>query len=144
MTGSRKWLSIRAGILFLFTPTLLALDPDCSDFLALLQRKPAHIEFLECKHTENSAGDSWVARYRVSGRHASEVEESLAKSFGLKKLVKSCCQWDGPAASYRKGNDLFDISMTSDEDTSTTVTSTRADWSRIRFFYITVKHYKAD
>lgn len=123
---------------------LPAADVNCADFLAQLQKKPAHLEFVECKYQESSAGDSWIATYRVSGLYAVQVEDFLVNNFQLKKLVKSCCQWDGPTSFYRKGDDLFNISMRSDEDTSTIVTATRADWHKLPFFYVTVKHYKAE
>jgi len=145
MTHPLSRLSARLLIVFVAVAAVLpAATANCSDFLARLQMKPAHLEFVECQHKETSAGDTWVATYKVPGNHAVQVEDFLSKNVHLKKLVKSCCQWDGPVAFYRKGDDLFNISMTSDEETPSIVTTSRADWHKLPFFYVTVQFYKAD
>lgn len=48
-----------AGICF-----LPAADAACADFLAKLKKRPAHLQYLSCKHHAGSEGDSWIAEYR--------------------------------------------------------------------------------
>lgn len=128
-----------AGICF-----LPAADAACADFLAKLQKKPAHLQYLGCKHHTGSEGESWTAEYRVRGTYAAEVEESLVKNFKLPRLKKSCCQWDGPAADYAQGDEHYEITMTSDEDSSSVVTTARSDWGKLPYFHVTVQYYAPD
>lgn len=123
---------------------LPAANAACADFLAKLQKKPAHLQYLSCKHHAGSEGDSWTAEYRVRGTYAAEVEESLVKNFGLVRLKKSCCQWDGPAADYAQGDAHYEITMTSDEDSSTAVTTARSDWRKLPYFHVMVQYYPPD
>ena len=113
----------------------------CADFLAKLQKKPAHLKYLSCKHHAGSEGESWIAEYRVRGTYAAEIEDSLVRNFGLARLTKSCCQWDGPAADFTQANAHYEIAMTSDEDSSSVVTTSRSDWPKLPYFHVTVQSY---
>ena len=120
---------------------LPAADAACADFLAKLKQRPAHLQFLSCKHHAGTNGDSWIAEYRVRGTYAAEVEESLVKNFGLVRLKKSCCQWDAPAADYTQGDAHYEITMTSDEDSPSVVTTARSDWRKLPYFHVIVQYY---
>jgi hypothetical protein len=120
---------------------LPAADAACADFLAKLQKKPAHLKYVSCKHHTGSEGDSWIAEYRVRGTYATEVEESLVRNFGLVRLTKSCCQWDGPAADYAQADAHYEINMSSDQDSSSVVTTGRSDWHKLPYFHVTVQYY---
>ena len=126
---------------FAGTCFLPAADAACADFLAKLKKRPAHLQYLSCKHHAGSEGDSWIAEYRVRGPYAVDVEESLVRHFGLARLKKSCCQWDAPAADYTQGNAHYEITMTSDEDSSSVVTTARSDWPKLPYFYVIVQYY---
>ena len=118
---------------------LTAADAACADFLAKLKKKPAHVQYLSCKY--HAASDSWIAEYRVRGTYAAEVEDSLVRNFGLARLTKSCCQWDGPAADFTQANAHYQIAMTSDEDSSSVVTTGRSDWRKLSYFHVVVQYY---
>jgi hypothetical protein len=120
---------------------LTAADAACADFLAKLQKKPAHLEYLSCKQHSGSEGDSWTAEYRVAGTYAAGVEDYLVKNFKLPRLKKSCCQWDGPAADYTRGGAHYEITMTSDEDSPAAVTTRRSDWGKLPYFHVMVQYY---
>ena len=120
---------------------LPAANAACADFLAKLKKKPAHLQYLSCKYHTGSEGDSWIAEYRVRGTYAAEVEKSLVKNFGLVRLKKSCCQWDGPAADYTQAKAHYEITMTSDEDSSSVVTTGRSDWRKLSYFHVVVQYY---
>ena len=116
-------------------------DAACADFLKKLKKKPAHLQYVNCKHQASSEGDSWIAEYRVRGTYAAEVEESLVRNFGLVRLKKSCCQWDAPAADYTQEAAHYEITMTSDEDSSSVVTTARSDWPKLPYFHVIVQYY---
>lgn len=129
-------VALVAGICF-----LPAADAACADFLAKLKKKPAHLQYSSCKIHVSSAGDSWIAEYRVRGIYAAAVEESLVRDFGLARLKKSCCQWDGAAADYAQGGAHYEITMTSDEDSAAVVTTGRSDWGKLAYFHVIVQYY---
>lgn len=120
---------------------LPAVDAACADFLAKLQKKPPHLEYLSCKHHVDSEGDSWIAEYRVRGMYAAQVEGALVRSFGFARIRKSCCQWDGPATDYTQADGRYEINMVSDEDSSSVVTTRRSDWRKLPYFHVTVQYY---
>jgi len=110
-------------------------SPACADHLARMHKKPPHVRFVRCEEQPNRQGKPVVAIYTVPGRYAARAEAALARAFGLKPLRRSCCQWDGPPASYRaaSGNDYL-VNMTSPE----TQIRTRANWRRVGAFEINV------
>jgi hypothetical protein len=118
--------------------------PEGGDYLAKLQKKPAHLEFVECNHKDGGGeGESWLTKYKVKGVYALQVESYLVQNFHMKRLKKSCCAWDGPDVFYSRSGEHFNIGMASDEDgPSTAFTATRADWRKLPFFYVTVEYYK--
>jgi hypothetical protein len=109
--------------------------PACGDHLARMHKKPPHVRFVRCEEQPDRQGKPAVAIYTVPGRFAAQTEAALTRAFGLKPLRRSCCQWDGPAASYRaaSGNDYL-VTMTSPE----TQIRTRGNWRRVGAFEIKV------
>ena len=110
-------------------------SPACADHLARMRKKPPHVRFVRCEEQPNRQGKPAVAIYSVPGRYAAHAEAALSRAFGLKPLRRSCCQWDGPAASYRaaSGTDYL-VTMTSPE----TQIRTRGNWRRVGAFEIMV------
>jgi hypothetical protein len=136
--SSRRSTAIVATVFVVYVP---GAEAACGDFLAKLMRKPPHLQYSSCRHHVGGDGDSWLAQYRVRGVYAAEVEDFLGKNFGLVHLTKSCCQWDGPAADYTQAQAHYEITMASDEDSSSVVTSSRSDWSKLAYFHVTVQYY---
>ncbi len=136
--SSRGSTAIALAVFIVYWPSAQAA---CGDFLAKLKKKPAHLQFLSCQHHAGSEGDSWLAQYRVRGLYAAEVEDFLGKNFGLVHLAKSCCQWDGPAVDYTQAQAHYEITMASDEDSASVVTSGRSDWPKLAYFHVTVQYY---
>ncbi len=111
---------------------------DCGDFLAQMQKKPAHVTYVGCSYAPDRQGKPLQATYRLSGRYAAATEAYLARTVGLNRLKRSCCIWDSPASQFRDsiGRD-FQISMGSEE----TFVSSRGEWHRIGVFAITVETF---
>ncbi len=141
------WNRAVTVVLFLGVFAFAADNSQCpggGDYLAKLQKKPAHLEIVECKyHDDGGENQYWLAKYRVRGVYAVQVESYLVQKFHMRRLKKNCCAWDGPAVFYSHNGDHFNIGMSSDEDgPSTAYTATRADWPKLPFFYATVEYYK--
>lgn len=113
----------------------------CGDFLAQVEKKPAHAEYAGCSYAPDRQGKPLEARYRVSGRFAAATEAYLIKSVGLNRLKRSCCIWDSPASQFHDsmGRDFL-ISMVSEES----LVSSRSEWGRIAVFVITVETFTED
>lgn len=110
----------------------------CGDFLAILHKKDSHLEFLGCKRRVNLQGQPWEATYRVEGSHAAEVEDSLTREFGIKRLHRTCCVWESTQNSFRdKRTRIFVISVSTDE----TTVDRRDHWAGISYFYVKVDRY---
>lgn len=109
--------------------------PACADLLGQMHKTPVHVVYAGCRYFPDRQGKPLVATYRVGGRFAAAAEASLVRSVGLDRLKRSCCQWDAPARQFRdaRGRE-YAITMVSDE----TTIATRAAWSRIARFEITV------
>ena len=75
--------------------------PACGDFLAATGKKPPQAEFVDCIADPGRQGKPLHARYRVPSKDAAAVEDYLVEAVGLVRLQRSCCRWDGPAASFR-------------------------------------------
>jgi hypothetical protein len=73
----------------------------CGDLLATIGKKPPQAEFVECTAHPERQGKPLHARYRVPSKDAAAVENYLAEAVGMARLRRSCCQWDGPPASFR-------------------------------------------
>jgi hypothetical protein len=110
----------------------------CGDFLAEMNKKPAHLTFIGCSYVPDRQGKPLRAVYHVSGRYAVITESYLVRSLGLNWLKRSCCQWDSPAHQFKdaKGR-AFSIMMVSDE---TTVAS-RTKWRKIPTFEVVVETF---
>jgi hypothetical protein len=109
--------------------------PVCGDFLARIQKKPAHVVFDKCTSEPARQGKPLRALYHVRGLYAVRVEAALIKSTGLNKLKRSCCQWDSPTVQFKsaKGQE-YSISMVSPE----TTIAKRTQWRKIPKFEIAV------
>lgn len=140
MTSMLRSLPGRVLLIPLFATLVLAAlaDSSCDDFLAKLHKKPNNLQFLGCKQRTELQGRPWEASYRVTGGHAAEVERSLVKELGIKRLRRTCCVWESMDNSYRdKHAQFFVISVSTDE---TTIDS-RDHWVEIPYFYVTVYRY---
>jgi hypothetical protein len=116
--------------------TGLANPVTCSDLLAAVSRKPAHLVYKGCRLDADQQGKPMTATYRVAGRYAASVEAQLIRTAGLVRLRRSCCQWDAPPGQFVDGKmRRYRIKMVSGE---TPVASRRA-WARIREFEVTVE-----
>jgi hypothetical protein len=113
-------------------------QPTCGDFLARMKKKPAHLTYVSCKAFPDDQGKPLRATYRVSGRSAAATEAYFVHAFGMRRLKRSCCQWDGPARQFRdaRGRE-YSIRMASDE----TPRASRSAWRRIASFEITVETF---
>lgn len=115
-----------------------ATSASCGDILETLHRKPPGLRFIGCEYLPDRQGKPLEATYRIPGRLAARAERLLARSVGLPRLRRSCCQWDAQPHSFR-GMDgrSHDIVMVSTE----TAARTRAAWASIPFFEVTVTTY---
>jgi hypothetical protein len=141
MTPMVRLLSGRVMLLALlavFAPVASAQLP-CDDFLAALHKKPNYLEFLGCKERTDLQGQPLQASYRVAGSHAADVESSLAKELGIKRLRRTCCVWESINNSYRSAQArLFVVSISTEE----TPIDSRDRWAEIPYFNVEVKQYR--
>jgi hypothetical protein len=113
----------------------------CGDFLAQMDKKPAHLTYTGCSHLPDRQGKPMRAVYHLSGRFAAVTEAYLVKFVGLYRLKRSCCQWDSPPHQFKDANGRqYSITMVSDE---TTVAS-RAAWGEIKTFEVVVETFTED
>jgi uncharacterized protein DUF4952 len=116
-------------------------DGSCSDLLAAIDKKPAALEFVECKERPDLQGAPQQASYRVSGAHAADVERDLAKDLAVKTLHRTCCVWESVENSFRdKNGRLFVIAMATED----TKIDQREEWGKIPYFFVTVNLYRDD
>jgi hypothetical protein len=74
----------------------------------------------------------------VAGSHAAQIESTLTKGLGIKKLRRTCCVWESVHNSYRdKQSQLFVILISTDE----TTIDRRSRWGEIPYFDIKVDSY---
>ena len=110
----------------------------CGDFLAQLDKKPAHLTYIGCSYLPDRQGKPLRAIYHVSGRYAAITEADLIRSVGLNRLKRSCCQWDSPADQFKDANGReFSITMVSEETTATS----RAAWPKVTTFEVVVETF---
>jgi hypothetical protein len=113
----------------------------CGDFLAQMDKKPAHLTYIGCSYLPDRQGKPLRAVYHVSGRFAAIAEAYLIRSVGLNRLNRSCCQWDSPAHQFKDANGReFSITMVSDETTA----AGRAAWRKIATFEVVVETFTED
>jgi hypothetical protein len=120
---------------------------ECIDFLAQLNKKPAHLIFENCTTETSQGADVYVANYKVAGKHASVVESYFVKTAGMPKMRRNCCIWESFSASnakhktnrgvLRANKKTYEVSMGSD-----TAVSRRSQWSRVPSFDVTVTLYR--
>ena len=115
--------------------------PGCGDFLAQMDKKPAHLTYIGCSYLPDRQGKPLRAVYHVSGRFAASTEADLIKSVGLNRLNRSCCQWDSPAHQFKDASGReFSITMVSSE----TKAASRAAWREIMTFEVVVETFTED
>lgn len=115
--------------------------PGCGDFLAQMDKKPAHLTYIGCSYLPDRQGKPLRAVYHVSGRFAASTEADLIKSVGLNRLNRSCCQWDSPAHQFKDASGReFSITMVSGETTA----ASRAAWRKIMTFEVVVETFTED
>lgn len=93
----------------------LPASPICADFLAAFHRKPPALRYIGCRMMTDRQGRPLQATYVVRGRDAARVETTLARTLGLKRLRRSCCQWDAPAHQFSIAGRSYSINMVSAE-----------------------------
>lgn len=115
----------------------------CADFLAKVGKKPASLQFVECKKVVAYGLAALESSYRVNGAHAAASEAYLVKIAQIPRLRFICCGWDsyplkpGPRERY---GDLhmdgypYEISMSSGE-------TLEKRWAAIPFFHVRVTVY---
>lgn len=141
-------------------PTPVAAKPtatlsvQCADFLALLRRKPAGLEFVGCQRIEQYGSKALQADYRVRGAQAEAVEAQLVRTAGMPRLRFICCGWDSAPrnprtqrgygvyplpAQLRASADMaqLHISMGSGE----TLVNRRSAWPSLGYFSVTALLY---
>lgn len=112
--------------------------PACGDYLLQLGGKPAALQYRGCAQQTDVQGQPYVARYRVPGGQAREIEGYLRARFGMPPLRFACCGWHGPAFFYRGGSGHgYLIDFHSAE-------TLEKHWSRIDRFHIEVRLYAED
>jgi hypothetical protein len=121
-----------------FAPASEPAPYSCGDFLARMDKKPAHLTYIGCSYLPDRQGKPLRAIYHVSGRFAAGTEASLIRSVGLGRLSRSCCQWDSPAHQFKDANGReFSITMVSEE----TAAASRAAWREITTFEVVVETF---
>ena len=116
-------------------------EPSCGDFLEAAGRKPANLEFVECKPGHDAQVRALFATYRVRGALAAGVEQALVRDTNMAGLRFACCGWDLDMATHARrgtlpGPEGFDyaVSMASEE----TPINARSDWAEIPWFHVTL------
>ena len=108
----------------------------CTDFLTVLNLKPAHVQFMKCTLEKELQGKPLRAVYQVAGAHAAVAEARLVRGANLTRLKRSCCQWDSPPSQFTgKDGHVYTIAMVSSE----TNIKYRRLWPNIPSFEITVE-----
>lgn len=109
-------------------------EPDCDDFLSLINKKPDQLNFVSCEAGKSAQLRALKATYSVDGEHAKDVEAYLKKHFELPTLRFACCGWDtlGPKGSFSFQNYYVEVSMYSDE----TLIRERSRWKEIDHFNV--------
>lgn len=127
------------------------IEPQCSDFLAELKKKPQTLEFLECQRVKRHGLSALESKYRVDGIHASKIENYFVKTARMPKLRFNCCGWesfpdniDNAGALTKPTHGLlkskqnqYEVTMTSGES----LVGQRTRWREIPYFYVTVTRY---
>lgn len=120
-------------------PSSVQAEPACDDFLLVLSRKPANLEFVGCKPGNKSQLRALVATYRVRGEYALRVENYFNQHARMAKLRFYCCGWEPDTRSSPREGSLrspqklrYEVSMASEE----TVVSVRKNWRHISWFYV--------
>jgi hypothetical protein len=132
-------------------PPVVTRQVQCADFLALLRRVPAGLEFVDCQYVSVNQRDSAAmqANYRVRGTQAAAVEAYLVNTSGMPPLRFICCGWDSAPRHPRtqRGYGVYrlpthmrpsadvtqlHISMSSGE----TLVNQRAAWPSLEYFQV--------
>ena len=128
---------------------LMAEKPYCGDFLALIDKKPEHLEFIECVPGKRAQLNALFAVYRVAGKDAANVEAFFIKQANMQPLVRVCCVWEsvpdkeGQRYGYFRHDlwkeipevaNVFEISMDAEES----LHNKRTAWKNIPWFYVDV------
>jgi len=122
-------------------PTPKTAEQGCGDFLAQMGEKPGHVTYAGCSYMADRQGKPLQAVYHVPGRFAAATEAYFVRKTGLRRLKRSCCQWDGPPDWFRDSSGReISITMVSEE----TVVARRSDWRRIGTFEIIVEVFTED
>jgi hypothetical protein len=116
-------------------------EPACGDFLRSAGRKPARVEFVDCRPGHVGQVRALVATYRVSGDRAAAVESYLRRHTKMARLKRTCCTWEPDARGDPRYGSLpsrtdypYEISMGTEEN----LVSRREDWKQIPWFIISV------
>lgn len=138
-------------------PPLVALpsgQSSCGDVLAASGVRPSGLEFLFCRREGEGRTSRLVARYRVRGDRAADVETVLRERCGMAALERASGIWSLPAGGEgRLPACVFasaDASRPSDSEAGAVVhmgevprpgvfAASRADWGRLDWFAVRVE-----
>lgn len=110
----------------------------CQDFLQALGRKPEGVQYLGCEKHEDLQARPMIARYRVAGASAAQVEAYLGQVFAMPPLEFVCCGWGTKPHAWRDERTglRYGLGMGAE-----TLRLPRAEWDQIPAFGITVSLY---
>lgn len=115
----------------------------CENFLKLLKRQPAHLEYVKCEKVTEAQVEKLVATYRVSGAFAPDVERFLMRNASMPALRFVCCAWESwpshlklSRRGYFKNPNSYDYEVTM--FTEETLIDSRQKWREIYYFWVTV------
>ncbi|MFZ6723123.1 DUF4952 domain-containing protein [Undibacterium sp. Ji49W] len=130
-------LSASLNMAWAANPDVSGDDPVCADFLQQIAKKPASLEFMSCEPTMQAQIHVLRVSYRVAGSKAAKVEAYLVRQAHMGRMKRFCCIWEThPSGHFASGHEFdYDISMASEE----TLVSRRADWPKIKWFYVIVE-----
>lgn len=133
------WISLLA--LCALWPHWALAEPSCGDFLEAVGRKPANLEFIECRASHDAQVRALFATYRVKGALAAGVEQALVRDTNMAGLRFACCGWHLDMATYGRRGTLpgpegfdYEVSMASEE----TLINDRNYWAEIPWFHVTL------
>ena len=111
--------------------------PTCADFLKNAGIQHEALKFKSCEPAFEAQIPVLRARYEIPGEHAAAIETQLERRYGMAPLKFVCCIWEptgGRSGQWvERGYDM-DVGMGSEE----TVYNTRAEWPKIKTFFVTV------
>ncbi len=118
-------------------------ESQCDNFLKVLKKLPAHLEFVKCEKIHEAQTEKLQATYRVLGIHAASVERHLMLTASMPGLRFVCCAWEPwpnhlklSRRGFYKNKNSYDYEVTM--YTEETLIDSREKWREIYYFWVTV------